>query len=60
MAGIRGATHALKDVVDRVAAALLLLVLGPLMLTLALLVRRDSPGPALFTQQRVGRDGKLF
>lgn len=32
----------------------------PLLALLALLVRLDSPGPALFVQQRVGRSGRLF
>jgi lipopolysaccharide/colanic/teichoic acid biosynthesis glycosyltransferase len=32
----------------------------PVMLILALLIRRGSPGPALFFQERVGRDRKLF
>ncbi len=32
----------------------------PLMALIALWVRLDSPGPALFRQQRVGRGGRLF
>ncbi|WP_306796627.1 sugar transferase, partial [Vibrio parahaemolyticus] len=32
----------------------------PLMAAIALWVRLDSPGPALFRQQRVGRGGRLF
>jgi lipopolysaccharide/colanic/teichoic acid biosynthesis glycosyltransferase len=45
---------------DMVGSALLLLALSPLLLVLAILVRLDSPGPALFRQQRVGRDRRLF
>lgn len=37
-----------------------LLVLGPLLLGLMLLIRLESKGPALFRQQRVGKDGKPF
>ena len=59
-AAITGATHLLKDVADRAAAAFLLVLFAPLLLTLALLVRRDSPGPALYRQTRVGRHGRLF
>ena len=38
----------------------LLLLLLPLLLTLVLIVRLDSPGPGIFRQQRVGRDGRPF
>ena len=50
----------LKNVVDRVAAAGLLALLAPLLGVLALLIRTDSPGPALYRQTRVGRHGRLF
>ena len=36
------------------------MVLGPLLLTIAGLVRWTSPGPTLFRQRRVGRDGREF
>jgi exopolysaccharide biosynthesis polyprenyl glycosylphosphotransferase len=49
-----------KAVVDRLAAAALLAVLSPVLGVIALLVRTDSPGPAIFRQTRVGRDGRLF
>jgi lipopolysaccharide/colanic/teichoic acid biosynthesis glycosyltransferase len=35
-------------------------LLAPLLAAIALLVKLDSPGPALFRQQRVGRFGRLF
>jgi len=37
-----------------------LLLLAPALLAIALWIRWDSPGPALYRQQRVGRDGALF
>ena len=37
-----------------------LVSLSPLLLTLGCLVRRSSPGPAIFRQERVGRGGKPF
>jgi lipopolysaccharide/colanic/teichoic acid biosynthesis glycosyltransferase len=49
-----------KDVSDRVLAALGLIVIAPLLAAIALAVRLDSPGPALFRQRRVGRDGRPF
>ncbi len=50
----------LKGAIDRVAGALLLGVFAPLLFLLALLVRFDSSGPALFRQIRTGRDGRAF
>jgi exopolysaccharide biosynthesis polyprenyl glycosylphosphotransferase len=49
-----------KELLDRALAAVLLVVLSPLMLLIALVVRLDSPGPALFRQPRVGRYGDHF
>jgi lipopolysaccharide/colanic/teichoic acid biosynthesis glycosyltransferase len=50
----RALYFALKRVFDIVVAGLLLLVLSPLMLVIALLIVLDSPGPAIFRQDRVG------
>ena len=50
----------MKRLFDVLVATAGLLVLGPLMLLLALAVRLDSPGPALFRQERVGRGGRRF
>ncbi|WP_258190764.1 sugar transferase [Arthrobacter sp. PAMC25284] len=55
-----GGKHVLKRVVDIVASALALLVLSPLMLSLAVIVKRDSAGPVIFRQERVGRNGVPF
>jgi exopolysaccharide biosynthesis polyprenyl glycosylphosphotransferase len=49
-----------KRVVDILLAFVLLVAFAPLLLVIALLVRLDSPGPALFAQKRVGLRGKLF
>ncbi len=45
---------------DLVAASLGLLVLAPLFVVIALLIRLGSPGPALFRQERVGLHGRPF
>ncbi|HTA33784.1 MAG TPA: exopolysaccharide biosynthesis polyprenyl glycosylphosphotransferase [Solirubrobacteraceae bacterium] len=55
-----GLQFALKHAVDRVLALTLLIVFSPVILLSALAVRLSSPGPALFSQRRVGRDGKVF
>lgn len=49
-----------KRTIDLLGATILLIVLFPLMLIVAWLIRRDSPGPALFTQLREGKDGQTF
>lgn len=49
-----------KRAVDLVLSALLLVLFAPLLALIAVLVRLDSPGPALFIQKRAGRNGKLF
>ena len=56
----RGPGAAAKVAWERTAAAGALLILAPVLLGLALWVRLDSPGPALFRQVRVGRDGRTF
>jgi lipopolysaccharide/colanic/teichoic acid biosynthesis glycosyltransferase len=49
-----------KRLFDVLAAAAGLLLLAPALLAIALWIRLDSPGPALFRQRRVGRHGRHF
>jgi lipopolysaccharide/colanic/teichoic acid biosynthesis glycosyltransferase len=49
-----------KGLLDRAAAAMMLLVLSPVLVAIAVVIRLDSPGRALFRQVRVGRNGELF
>jgi len=51
---------AIKYAIDRVLAALILTALSPLLAAVALAVKLSSPGPILYRQRRVGRDGQLF
>lgn len=49
-----------KRIIDIVVAALALVFLSPVMCVVALLVRLDSPGPAIFKQRRIGFRGRPF
>ncbi|GBD32942.1 UDP-glucose:undecaprenyl-phosphate glucose-1-phosphate transferase [bacterium HR33] len=51
---------ALKRTVDILGSAAGLILLSPLLLVVALLVKLESPGPAFFRQERVGRGGRRF
>lgn len=54
------AYEVVKRVFDVVIAALALLVLLPLFVVVAILIRMTSPGAAIFRQTRCGRDGRPF
>ena len=45
---------------DIVASAIGLIVLSPVLALVGIFIKRDSPGPLLFSQERVGRRGRLF
>lgn len=49
-----------KQAFDRIAAVAALVVLSPLLVIVGLAIRSDSPGPALFRQERMGYRGKIF
>ena len=49
-----------KRALDLAVAVPALLVLSPLLLIIALLIKIDSPGPVFYGQERVGRDRRLF
>jgi len=50
----------LKRLVDIVVSILLLTISSPFILLAAIAIKFDSPGPILFTQERVGLDGRKF
>ena len=52
--------QAVKRLFDVVVSALALLILGIPMLLLIPVIRADSPGPAIFRQERLGKGGKPF
>jgi len=50
----------LKRLADFTCSALALIILSPLFLIIAIIIRRDSSGPVFFSQERIGRSGKPF
>ncbi|WP_416973810.1 sugar transferase [Streptomyces sp. 4F14] len=60
MPAFTGGRRAVKGVVDRLGAALLLVLLAPLMVCVALLVALDSRGGVFYRQRRTGKDGQEF
>lgn len=53
-------SRAAKRAFDLVVGSLLLALAAPVIAALALLIRRETPGPALFVQRRVGEGGRPF
>lgn len=50
----------LKRLFDTVIAAVLLVVLSPVLLAISVAIKLSSRGPAIFTQERAGKHGKPF
>ncbi|WP_433215943.1 sugar transferase [Dactylosporangium sp. CS-047395] len=57
---LTGPQRAVKNVLDRLLATILLILAGPFMIVMAIMIRATSPGPALFRQPRAGINGKEF
>jgi exopolysaccharide biosynthesis polyprenyl glycosylphosphotransferase len=58
--GLLRSSRLLKRAFDLVAGSISLLLVAPFMAAIALAIRLDSKGPALYRQPRVGRDGRHF
>jgi exopolysaccharide biosynthesis polyprenyl glycosylphosphotransferase len=58
--GLSRSSEALKRTFDLSFAVVALVVTAPLLMTIALFIRFESPGPALFRQKRIGRAGRPF
>ncbi|MDD5898178.1 MAG: sugar transferase, partial [Clostridia bacterium] len=50
----------IKRLLDVVISLAALLVLSPLLLALAVLIKLDSPGPVIFSQKRFGKNRTFF
>jgi exopolysaccharide biosynthesis polyprenyl glycosylphosphotransferase len=57
---LRGWRMTVKRAVDMALSALALVFVSPLLVTLAVLVKLESKGPAFFVQERMGLDGRPF
>ena len=55
---IVGTDSLIKNIFDKLFSALVLILISPLMLLIALLIKLNSKGPVLFKQRRYGLDGK--
>jgi len=50
----------IKSIIDFILALIGLIVISPLLLIIAILIKIDSKGPVFFLQERLGKDGKIF
>jgi len=57
---LTGYQRVMKRVFDLVVGGLVLIMISPILIVTAIAIRLDSPGPALFRQQRVGENGRAF
>jgi exopolysaccharide biosynthesis polyprenyl glycosylphosphotransferase len=57
---LRGGSAVVKRAIDIVISAVLLAVLSPVVLIIAILIKLTTPGPALFTQERIGYRRRPF
>ena len=51
---------AVKRLLDIFMAAIILIICSLFMLIIILLIKIESPGPAVFKQQRLGKNGRVF
>lgn len=57
---LEGGQRVAKRLLDVTASGVLLMLSSPVLLVIAILVRLQSPGPALFRQERIGMGGRPF
>ncbi len=56
----RGLNLFLKRVLDICGSLLGVILLSPVFAVVAIAIKRDSPGPVIFQQERLGKDGHVF
>jgi len=52
--------YLVKRLIDYLAGLIVFLSSIPALLVISRLIKKDSPGPAILTQERIGKDGRLF
>ena len=57
---LSGAGRVLKYVFDRAGSLVLLMLLSPLLITIAVAVKTSDGGPVFYRQSRIGKDGRAF
>jgi exopolysaccharide biosynthesis polyprenyl glycosylphosphotransferase len=58
--GIHGIRRFAKRAFDVIAVTVGLILIAPLMLLIAVLIKLDSPGPVIYRQKRIGENGRPF
>jgi exopolysaccharide biosynthesis polyprenyl glycosylphosphotransferase len=59
-AELAGGKRVIKGIFDKLSAALALILLAPLFMVIALVIRLTDHGPVFFRQTRIGKDGQPF
>lgn len=52
--------HAVKRAIDIVCSGIGLIILSPILIIAAILIRKNLGSPIFFTQDRIGKDGRVF
>lgn len=58
--GMNGVERALKRLFDLLGALALLVLLSPVFLVIFIIQKLNNPGPVIYKQERIGKDGKAF
>lgn len=52
--------YVIKRIIDILGSFFGIIILSPLMIIIAVLIKIGSPGPVIFSQDRIGQNGKRF
>jgi exopolysaccharide biosynthesis polyprenyl glycosylphosphotransferase len=58
--GLERSSRVVKRAFDVIASSLVIIVLSPVLIALSIAIKLDTPGPVMFRQLRIGRNGKPF